>query len=116
MSNSATQKRSVLRRHGWVDERSRALHAIIAQKIQREPALLELARINLDRWKRECSDEAKVVFAEWEAMINEWPLERLLDFLIERSERANRMRQSSPFTGILTPSERNRVFAEYEAL
>jgi hypothetical protein len=116
MSNSVTLRRSVLRKHDWVDERSCALHDAIAHKIRREPALLDVARMNLERWQRTCSEDVKPVFADWEAMIRDWPLETLLNFLTEKSERADRMRQSSPFSGILTAAERNRIFAEYEAL
>ena len=112
----AAQKRSVSRKHDWVDERSRALHIIIAQKIRQEPTLLEMARFNLDRWEKGSSGEVKPIFAEWRAMIRDWSLQRLLDFLGEKSARANQMRQSSPFTGILTAAERNQVFAEYESL
>src|SRR4051812_1922638 len=116
MSISATRKQSVLRRHDWVDERSRALHIAIADKIRREPGLLDLARENIERWERRCSDEVRPVYEEWKGLINNWHLEKLLSFLAEKSERGNRMRQSSPFSGILTPAERNRIFAEYEAL
>ena len=116
MSHSATQKRSVSRKHDWVDERSRALHAAIAKKIRQEPALLAIACTNLKRWKKTCSDNVRPLLVEWETLIEDWPLEKLLNFLAERSERANQLRQSSPFAGILSPLERNRIFAEYEAL
>src|SRR5436190_12931000 len=107
MSNPVTQRRAVLRKHDWVDERSLALRTAIAQKIRRNPALLDVARANLERWKKTLSDEVKSVFAGWEAMIRDWPLEALLNFVTEKSEHADRMRQSSPFSGILTAAERN---------
>lgn len=36
--------------------------------------------------------------------------------LTEDSPRARRLRQSSPFPGVLTPPERNAIFAHYESL
>ena len=116
MSDSSIQRGAILRRHDWVDERSRVLHSLIAQKIRHEPQLLDIARTNLARWRTECGQDVEPVFAEWEALIRGSTLESLLAFLEEKGERANRMRQSSPFTGILTPAERNRILAEYEAL
>ena len=37
--------------HQRLDERSLALHAAVAAKLQREPALIERARANLSRWR-----------------------------------------------------------------
>lgn len=116
MSFSKTEKRSVARQHDWIDERSRALHQAIAEKIRHHPQLLEVPQQNLDRWMKNASDGIKPIFAEWKNMIENWPLEKLLAFLVETSERASQFRQSSPFTGILTPRERDEIFARYEAL
>jgi hypothetical protein len=35
--------------------------------------------------------------------------------LVSRSERATRLRQSSPFAGVLTPAERRRVYEAFRA-
>src|ERR1051326_4437439 len=114
MPNTATQNRSASRKHDWVDERS--LHAAIARKIRREPELLNIARVNLQRWKCNCNHHVRPALTEWKGLIEEWPLDKLLSFLAEKSEHANRLRQSSPFAGVLSPVERNQIFAEYEAI
>jgi len=116
MKQSATLKRSATRRHDWIDERSLALHAAIAEKIRRDPKLLEIARRNLGRWMENAGAAALPVLQSWKTKIETWPLEKLLGFITEESERANQLRQSSPFTGILTPQERNEIFARYETL
>jgi hypothetical protein len=116
MKTSTSTLRSVARRHDWVDERSRALHAAIADKIRNHPELLEIPKANIARWMKDASDAVQPALQTWKTMIESWPLEQLLEFLTQESERANELRQSSPFSGILTPAERNEIFAQYEAL
>jgi len=41
------------------------------------------------------------------------PVDQVTAFLVERSERATRLRQSSPFAGILTEAERRAVFESF---
>jgi len=116
MKQSATLKRSATRRHDWIDERSLALHAAIAEKIRRDPKLLEIARrIWAAGWRTRGPPPCRFL-QSWKTKIETWPLEKLLGFITEESERANQLRQSSPFTGILTPQERNEIFAHYETL
>jgi len=116
MKSSASTLRSVTRHHDWVDERSRALHAAIADKIRHHPELLEIPKANLARWMKDASEAVQPALQTWKTMIETWPLEQLLEFLTQEGERADELRQSSPFSGILTPTERNKIFARYEAL
>lgn len=44
-------------------------------------------------------------------MLTTVPVPDLLEFLVAPTERATRLRQSSPFVGILTSEERDAVFA-----
>jgi hypothetical protein len=41
------------------------------------------------------------------------PVEQVAKLLVERSERATRLRQSSPFTGVLTETERLAIYESY---
>ena len=97
--------------HNRLDARSLALHELVARKIEASPALLDKARANLRRWQVS-SDSPSLAFAEWEHILDE-PLEQVLALLVERSERATRLRQSSPFCGILTEAERRVVYESY---
>jgi len=115
MSAPAT-KRSSTRRHDWIDERSRGLHEAVAEKIRRNPELLHVPLENVERWSNTGNEATKPLFLEWKRIIQTWPLEKLLAFLSERSERANQLRQASPFTGILSRQERNEIFQRYETL
>lgn len=100
--------------HRISDARSLAMHAVIAQKIEREPRLLDIARRNLQRWaERHASAEPKWL-TEWREILNRsWP--QIAALLTEQSEEAARLRQSTPFAGILTASERRRIHEAFRA-
>ena len=97
--------------HSRLDERSLAMHQLIAKKLQANPALLDKARHNMRRWQ--ASDgSARLALAEWEQILR-GPVNQVAQFLSERSERATRLRQSSPFAGILTEAERRAIYESY---
>ena len=91
--------------HRRLDRRSLALHEAVADAIRRDPAVIDRALDNLSRWEM-------TVSGSW---IDEWRVllrgsrDALLAFLVEQSERADRLRQSSPFTGVLSDDERRRI-------
>ena len=87
--------------HIRLDERSLALHRLIAMKV----------RDNLRR-RQESSDSPSLAFAEW-ARILTGTVDQVARFLEECSERATRLRQSSPFCGILTEAERRAIYESY---
>jgi hypothetical protein len=97
--------------HQRFDQRSAALHAAIADALRRDPEGVERALANLDRWQRTVEG---AWIAEWRALLL-GPREALLAFLTERSDRADRLRQSSPFTGVLSVSERRKIYESYAA-
>ena len=97
--------------HRRLDERSLALHRLVAQKIQASPALLDKARDNLRRWQ-EANVSPSPALTEW-AHIMCGPVGQVVALLVERSERAARLRQSSPFCGILTEAERRAIYESY---
>ena len=114
MQTTARGPRATRRDHAWIDERSRALHAKIAEKLREQPALVSVADENLDRWERLRGRDPAL--DEWRTLLSATPLPDLLRLLTEESENADRLRQSSPFAGILTEQERTAVFRHYETL
>jgi hypothetical protein len=97
--------------HSRLDERSLAMHQLIAAKVRADPAMLDKARENVRRWQ--ASDGSPTpALAEW-AQILDGPTNKIAQFLVERSERATRLRQSSPFAGILTEAERRTIYESY---
>ena len=104
------------RTHEWIDQRSLALDQAIAQKLQQRPDLLQKAKTNLVRWVQQQQPAVPAVLREWQKILETWPLEKILELLRSSDQEARRLRQSSPFCGVLSPEERLAIFKEYEAL
>lgn len=91
--------------------RSLALHVLIAQKVTENPALLERARGNLERWSI-AHDPAPRWLVEWREILNKpWP--ELAVLITDPGPAGTHLRKSSPFSGILTPEERLRIFEKF---
>jgi hypothetical protein len=96
--------------HQRLDARSLALHCLIAKKLLDNPALIDRARSTIARWRAQYVGPLPSYFAEWGRVLDTSP-EEIAGFLVSMKENAIRLRQSSPFTEILTPDER---FSLYE--
>jgi hypothetical protein len=88
-----------MRTHQELDQRSLALHRLVADKIRRDPALLDQARRTLSRWRETVCERSQPYLDQWEQVLNTG-LEASLALAVEDSERA------SPFSGLLTNQER----------
>lgn len=104
---------AVFSSHRVHEARSLAMHAAIARKIDREPALLEIARGNLHRWRQlDAHHPTPGWLKEWSALLKKsWP--EIASLMVEPSERAARLRQSSPFAGLLSALERKRIYEAF---
>jgi len=90
------------------------MHTVIAQKIERDPKLLRIPRRNLRRWGARSGDPAPAWIKEWREILSKpWPTVAAL--ITELSEEATRLRQSSPFAGVLTSFERRRIYEAFRA-
>lgn len=83
---------------------------LIADKIARDPALLEVGLANIARWVANGSDQPHKLNA-WRdrilaAQASPEALQTLLALLREDSERAAFEREFAPFAGVLTTEER----------
>ncbi|MFM0006270.1 helix-turn-helix transcriptional regulator [Paraburkholderia dipogonis] len=95
--------------------RSLALHRFIAGKIRRDPALLDRARENLDRWvAMKPRTRAEPDLIEWRAAIDQG-IDATIALMTDPGEHATDLRQSAPFTGILTDDERRGFLAAWRA-
>lgn len=101
----------LVRSHQWLDQRSLALHEAVAAKIEASPELLDVARANLARW---LSANPTTALLEWQRALNELPLPQLVALLRSEGETAARLRQSSPFAGLLTPEERRSILHRHD--
>ena len=101
-----------VRSHAWIDRRSQALHEAIAAKLDQDVRLLEIARANLRRW---LSANPAPALLEWRALLDRMTAAEVSELLRSSEESAARLRQSSPFAGILTPGERQAILDRYES-
>lgn len=98
-----------------LDARSLALHVQVAKKIERNPALLEIAHQNLARWQERGSGAEGAGITAWRQVLRRsWPA--IASLLTEQSEAAVRLRQTTPFVGVLSRRERDRVYAAFRIL
>lgn len=96
--------------HRLAEERSVAYHRAIAERLRREPEILEKARQRAQGWLAS-ADETPFYARKWaEVLASDTPA--IAAFLVERSELADELRQSSPFAGALRPVERWKIWRE----
>lgn len=103
--------------HEILDERSLEMDRVIAQKIRTNPNLVQVALAHIERWlaNPNYSESNRQAVLEWKRIIASSTLEEFLTWLESNSEEARRLRQSSPFYGMLTPEERQEILRKYEA-
>ena len=94
--------------HAVLDARRLATHRQIAKRIDADPSLLEKALGNIERWSRQMG-RTPPALAEWQGLLRTFPWERVRPHLVEDDEESRRLRQSSPFVGILTQRERMEI-------
>ncbi len=100
-----------MRTHEQIDKRSLAMVRAIVAKIDRDPARLGLAKARniCERWARE---RPRPAIKEWLDVLDR-PWEQVRAVLLDESDEGQRLRQSDPFCGILTPEERWKIYREY---
>lgn len=94
--------------HRLAEERSLAYHRAVAERVGREPSLLDRVRARLDEWQ-EAGGRSAAYAIEWRQILDR-PLPEVLAFLVDEGERARELRQSTPFAGLLPPRERWRLW------
>lgn len=100
-----------MKTHQTIDDRGLALARLIVEKIDADPKRLGLkrARTICDKWYQNSPLKA---YAEWKQLLSgNW--ETIRPLLLEESEYGKRLRQNSPFCGILTPEERRHILRYY---
>lgn len=85
----------------------------IARRLEKHPEFVDQARVTLKRWLDAADPSVRPVFEEWEEILGS-SLDKIQDVLRGEDERSCRLRQSSPFCGILPRSERTRILLDYD--
>ena len=99
--------------HSQIDKRSRLLAEEVARKIDADPNGhgLAHARALCARWL--ALPSASPDLKRWQDILSR-PWADIRAHLLDPSEEGARLRQSSPFCGVLSPHERWRVYKEFK--
>lgn len=107
--------------HEFLDALSLAKHQAVAAKLRADRKLVDVAQSNAQRWLvsgNYDTGEAQSV-SEWLPLLQPDRFAELLETLTSPSENATRMRQSSPFTDIVSKAEyrmlREQLIKEWSA-
>ena len=93
-----------------------ALARLVAEHARRDASVFDKARRRI-RERLACPGANRnPSLKEWERILASSGPEEILAILVEDSEAGARLRQSSPFVGVLSREERNAIFALYETL
>lgn len=90
--------------HRIAEARSLAYHRVVAERLTRDPQVIERARKRIDAWLAE-PNRSSSYLEQWRALLA-GPRERLLEVLRSMDEQAKALRQCTPFPGELDPRER----------
>jgi hypothetical protein len=95
--------------HQLHEMRSLMMHRIVVEQFQQDPIkIIEFGLNNLQRWRKKgvsCDD-----FEIWEEILRFSP-QRLPEILSSTSEESIRLRQSSPFAGLVPEESRQKILS-----
>lgn len=87
---------------------------MIARKLRQDSRILPLARRNLRKWTKLDGSNVRPVFKEWNSILTRLNAVEIAKFLCSDTPMARRLRQSSPFAGVLTKAEREAIRTSHE--
>lgn len=92
--------------HDLQDRISMEIARRVVAELTRRPELIRVARENLARWSERNADVPSLIrcYDEWRAILDR-PLPEVCSELLQPGGRGQRLRQNSPFVGILSPKE-----------
>lgn len=100
--------------HRLLEARSLAMHAVIAARLMRDPGLLVKPRENIERWSGRYGKTPPRWIEQWRRILTR-PYPEIAALITDPSEQGARLRQSSPFAGVLTAEERRRIYEAFRA-
>lgn len=98
-------------RHADHEAHSLAVATLLAERIRRDPSLIEEARRYLERRIPRASPGERLELEEWRRILATMPVARLRRFLVRDDARGRRLRQSSPFLAVFSGDERRALLA-----
>ena len=98
--------------HQFLDRLALAYHyAIAARLIVAPEEVLDIARDNLRRWlKIHAGSSTSYALEEWQHLLDTRTVPELIAIITEDFDEGQRLRQSTPFVGVLPESEREELY------
>ena len=102
--------------HQFLDRLNLLYHREIAARLLADPeAVLNRARNNIERWMPVHVGSFSIhALEEWRNLLNTKSISELVAILTEDSDEGQRLRQSTPFAGILSEKEREEIWRRCE--
>ncbi len=103
--------------HEFQDEVSLELARQVAARLRESTGPLELARGNVQHWCRLNAQSKALLrcYGEWQSILDR-PLDEICDTLCADTEEGRRLRQNSPFAGVLPPKQVWEIKRRYREL
>ena len=96
--------------HELAEERSLALHRIVAERAIGDASILDEAKVRVARWL--ASGVMAPAYAErWNSILSLPPSE-VAERIVANTEDARALRQTTPFTFVVSPRDRWRLWRE----
>lgn len=100
---------SVSRQNNFVDLFNLTLHRAVAEKLRRNPeTVLQTARNNLKNWLQ----NNNFALLEWQNILETSTPEEIIKIISQDTDEGQRLRSSSPFAGVLSEAEREKIWSE----
>ncbi len=99
----------------FVDFFSWMLHRVVAEKMLADEAeVLRIARENLGRWLKSESFAGgeNSALLEWQTILENSTPEEIRKIITQDTDEGQRLRSSSPFAGVLSEAEREKIWSE----
>jgi len=100
--------------HQEIDQRSLALHRLVAEKIRHDPLLLMRAQQTLSRWRQSASPRVLDYLDQWQQLLDRG-VDECLAVALDDAQYAAALRQSSPLACLLSPQERYAFLKQWRA-
>lgn len=98
------------RTHRTAELRSVALHRLVGEQLQRDPAILRAARERVAGWVRDGPVDPGYA-RRWHELLSSTPALIALELAADTEEMRD-LRQCTPFAGVVAPAERWRIIRE----
>ena len=93
----------------FVDLFSLMLHRAVAEKLRQNPQdVLQMAQTNLENWLKDNNS----ALLEWQNILDTETTEEIIKLISQNTGEGQRLRSSSPFAGVLSETEREKIWSE----